>query len=173
MGIQGTGVVSALVVEDEPDYAGLIAEVLEDDGFTVTKASDGVEALERVRALRPDVITLDIQMPQKGGVMFYRELKSDPEFGEIPVVVVTGVTKDDADMKNFVRTFLEVEHLPMPEAYLEKPIDNDELLRVVNDALRSDPGLASTSPQASSVSGESWSPAVHVSNRTPRRSAAS
>jgi len=140
MGIQGAGIVSALVVEDEPDYAGLIAEVLEDDGYAVTMASDGIEALEKVRVQRPDVITLDIQMPRKGGIEFYRELKSDPEFNEIPVVVVTGITKDDPDMTTFVRTFLEVEHLPMPDAYLEKPVGNDQLLSVIHDALRLDVG---------------------------------
>ena len=129
-------IATALVVEDEPDYARLFAEVLEEDGFSVTTASDGFEALDRVRAKRPDVITLDIQMPRKGGVQFYRELRSDAEYREIPVVVITGITMDDKDMENFVRAFLEVEHLPMPDAYLEKPVDNDELLRVVHDAIR-------------------------------------
>lgn len=132
-------IVSALVVEDEPDYAQLIAEILQEDGYSVTTASDGMEAFDKVRAQRPDVITLDIQMPRKGGVQFYRELKSDPEFSEIPVVVVTGITRDDKDMENFVRTFLEVEHLPMPDAYLEKPVESENLLSVVQDALRLDP----------------------------------
>ena len=133
-------VVSALVVEDEPDYATLISEILQEDGYSVATASDGIEALGSVRKQRPDVITLDIQMPRKGGVEFYRELKSDPEFNEIPVVVVTGITRDDRDMETFVRTFLEVEHLPMPDAYLEKPVDDEELLRVIRDALRSEEG---------------------------------
>jgi CheY-like chemotaxis protein len=127
-------------VEDELDYARLIAEMLQEDGYSVATASDGIEALDWVRAKRPDIITLDIQMPRKGGVQFYRELKSDPEFKEIPVVVVTGITKDDRDMETFVRTFLDLEHLPMPDAYLEKPVDNEELLRVIHDALPSDAG---------------------------------
>mgnify|MGYP001823266516 FL=1 len=133
-------VVSALVVEDEPDYATLISEILQEDGYSVAMASDGIEALGSVRKQRPDVITLDLQMPRKGGVEFYRELKSDPDFNEIPVVVVTGITRDDRDMETFVRTFLEVEHLPMPDAYLEKPVDDEELLRVIRDALRSEEG---------------------------------
>jgi CheY-like chemotaxis protein len=130
--------VTALVVEDERDYAELLATVLEGDGYAVEYAVDGADALERVRSRRPDVITLDVQMPRKSGIQFYRELKSDPVFVEIPVVVVTGITKDDRDMETFVRAFLEVEHLPMPDAYLEKPVDNDDLLRVVGDALRID-----------------------------------
>lgn len=127
---------AALVVEDERDYAELIATVLEGDGYSVEYAVDGADALDRVRARRPDVITLDVRMPRKGGIQFYRELKSDPAFAEIPVVVVTGITKDDRDMETFVRAFLEVEHLPMPDAYLEKPVDNQDLLRIVGDALR-------------------------------------
>ena len=130
--------VAALVVEDERDYAELLATVLEGDGYAVEYAVDGADALERVRSRRPDVITLDVQMPRKSGIQFYRELKSDPVFVEIPVVVVTGITKDDRDMETFVRAFLEVEHLPMPDAYLEKPVDNDDLLGVVGDALRVD-----------------------------------
>jgi CheY-like chemotaxis protein len=130
-------IVSALVVEDEPDYATLISEILQGDGYSVATASDGIEALDSVRTQRPDVITLDIQMPRKGGVEFYRELKSDPEFREIPVVVVTGLTFDNKDMETFIRAFLDVKHLPMPDAYLEKPVDHENLLRVIHDALRS------------------------------------
>lgn len=129
---------SVLVVEDERDYAELLAAALEGGGYSVEYAVDGIDALERVRSRRPDVITLDIQMPRKGGVLFYRELKSNPSFSDIPVVVVTDITKDDRDMETFVKTFLEVEHLPMPDAYLEKPVDNQDLLRVVGDALRID-----------------------------------
>ncbi len=129
---------SVLVVEDERDYAELLAAALEGGGYSVEYAVDGIDALERVRSRRPDVITLDIQMPRKGGVLFYREFKSNPSFSDIPVVVVTGITKDDRDMETFVKTFLEVEHLPMPDAYLEKPVDNRDLLRVVGDALKID-----------------------------------
>lgn len=136
MSEEKTKQVAALVVEDERDYAELLATVLEGDGYSVEYAVDGVEALERVRSLRPDVITLDVQMPRKSGVQFYRELKSDPALAGIPVVVVTGITEDAPDMRSFVRAFFEVKHMPMPDAYLEKPVDNQDLLRVVGDALR-------------------------------------
>ena len=122
---------SALVVEDERDYAELLAAILEDGGFAVDYAVDGLDALERVKAKKPDVITLDVQMPRKSGIQFYRELKSNPIFKEIPVVVVTGITKDDRDMETFVRTFLETEHLPLPDGFLEKPVDNDEFPKTI------------------------------------------
>lgn len=125
-----------LVVEDETDYAELLAAWLRGDGYDVDTAVDGVEALQYLRSRRPDAITLDMQMPRKGGVEFFRQLRSDREFRDIPVIVVTGLTVDDRDMKTFIRSFLEVQHLPMPDAYLEKPVDGDELCRVVRDSLR-------------------------------------
>lgn len=128
--------IRALVVEDEADYADLLASWLREDGYAVETAADGVEALDHVRTRRPDVITLDMQMPRKGGVEFYRQLRSDTEFRDIPIIVVTGLTVDDRDIETFMRTFLDVSHLPMPDAYLEKPVDGDELRRVVRESLR-------------------------------------
>jgi len=125
----------ALVVEDERDYAALIATMLREADLKVTVAYDGDEALSRVREQVPDLITLDIQMPRKGGIMFYRQLKSKAEFREIPVIVITGLTRGDRDMSTFIHTFLERDHLPHPEAYLEKPIEQESLLRVAADVL--------------------------------------
>ena len=78
-------------------------------------------------------------MPQMDGFDFLAELRAADEWRNIPVVVVTGITKDDRDMETFVRTFLETEHLPLPDGFLEKPVDNDEFLRHVSDALRIEP----------------------------------
>ncbi len=131
----------ALVVEDETDYAALIATMLREADFKVTVAYDGDAALSRVREQVPDLITLDIQMPRKGGIMFYRQLKSKAEFREIPVIVITGLTRGDRDMSTFIHTFLEPDHLPHPEAYLEKPIEQESLLKVAADVLgRGSPG---------------------------------
>jgi CheY-like chemotaxis protein len=130
--------VRALVVEDDPDYAALLAGMLQDAGYSVRTALDGECALKEVRAQRPDVITLDIQMPRKSGLLFYRQLKSNPEFRAIPVVVVTGITRDDRDTEVFVHTFLEVEHLPSPAAYIEKPVGADELLGTVRASLQAE-----------------------------------
>jgi len=131
----------ALVVEDERDYAALIATMLREADLKVTVAYDGDEALSRVREQVPDLITLDIQMPRKGGIMFYRQLKSKAEFRQIPVIVITGLTRSDPDMSTFIHTLLERDHLPHPEAYLEKPIEQESLLQVAADVLaRGNPG---------------------------------
>ena len=85
--------------------------------------------IERVDA------TLDIQMPRKTGILFFRQMRSQPSFRNLPVVVITGLTAGDRDMETFIHSFLDVEHLPMPNAYLEKPVEADRLLLVVGNAI--------------------------------------
>ncbi|NIQ77682.1 MAG: response regulator [Anaerolineae bacterium] len=126
---------SVLVVEDEEDYAALLAAMLRNGGYQVRVAYDGVEALKKVQEQVPDLITLDIQMPRKTGIHFFREMRPQPSLRDVPVVVVTGLTVDDRDMETFIHSFLDVEHLPIPDAYLEKPVEADQLLLVVGDAI--------------------------------------
>ena len=112
-----------LIVEDEPDFADLLRSILVSAGYTVATAYNCEDALSEVRRTRPHVITLDMQMPRQSGAHFYRKLKADDELRDIPVVVVTGVTRDDKDMETLVRCLLEPDNIPHPEAYMEKPVD--------------------------------------------------
>ena len=124
-----------LVVEDEPDFAALLSSILMKAGYEVTTVFDGVSAMLRVHETRPDLITLDIQMPRKSGLHFYRQLKSHETYGDTPVVIVTGLTRDDRDMEILIRSFLEPENIPHPEAYVEKPVDEPRLLAAIQEAL--------------------------------------
>ena len=124
-----------LIVEDEPDFAALLQSTLRNAGYTAATAHNSEDALLQVRGTRPDVITLDMQMPRESGAMFYRKLKRDEKLRDIPVVVVTGVTRDDQDMKTLVHSLLEPDNVPHPEAYLEKPVDRPTLLRTIQEAL--------------------------------------
>ncbi len=99
----------------------------------VATASDGEEALRHVRTTPPDLVTLDIQMPRKTGVLFYRQMKSDDELRSIPVVVISGLF--DEGNKAFIERFFESDRIPAAEAYLEKPIAKDRLLAVVKEKL--------------------------------------
>jgi len=126
-----------LVVEDEPDFVALLASILVRAGYTVATAYNGEDALTEVRQRRPDIITLDIQMPRRSGVHFYRTLKKDRAFRDVPVVVVTGLTRDDKDMENLIRSLLEPENVPHPDAYVEKPVDEPRFLKTIQEALAS------------------------------------
>jgi DNA-binding response OmpR family regulator len=80
-----------LVVDDEPMLRDTLAQVLTEEGYVVDSATDGVEALDRVRAARPDAILLDLMMPGMNGRQFLQALRDDPEYHAIPVLIMTAV----------------------------------------------------------------------------------
>lgn len=114
-----------IVIDDEPDIVTFLTTLLDDNGYETISAQDGQEGLDKTRAERPDLVLLDITMPEKSGVRYYRELKEDPDLGNIPVVIVTGVTKD---FEKFISTRRQV---PPPEGYISKPVDRQELLDTI------------------------------------------
>lgn len=123
---------SILVVDDDPDFAEYLKIVLEDRGFAVETATNGQRALDRVRAAPPDLITLDIQMPGKTGILFYRHMKTDDELRSIPVVVISGFLheSDAAFMERFFPA-----RVPMADAFIAKPVTPQALLAKVNELL--------------------------------------
>jgi two-component system cell cycle response regulator DivK len=80
-----------LVVEDDPDNRRIVAKVLSVEGYDVIEATDGIEALAQARAERPDLILMDLALPNVDGWEATRRLKSDPETRTIPVVALTAV----------------------------------------------------------------------------------
>lgn len=126
-----------LVVDDDPDFAALLRSILKQAEYTVATSYFCDQALAQVRDLKPDLITLDMGMPSKSGAFFYRKLKADETLRDIPVVVVTGLTRNDKEMENIVRCLLETDNVPPPDAYLEKPVDGPDLIRTIEEVLSS------------------------------------
>jgi len=118
-----------LVVDDEADVVTYLTTVLKDAGYETMEASNGEEAMDKIRLTRPDLITLDITMPEMTGVKTYRTLKEDATLCTIPVIIVTGVTPE---FKQFISSRSQV---PPPEGYLEKPVKPDELMHEVQRLL--------------------------------------
>lgn len=80
-----------LVVDDEPMVRDTLGQVLTNEGYVVDHAVDGVTALERVRASRPDAILLDLMMPGMNGRQFLKVLREDPAYVRVPVLIMTAV----------------------------------------------------------------------------------
>jgi len=114
-----------IVIDDEPDIVTFLTLLLQDNGYATISAKDGQEGIEKINAEHPDLVLLDITMPEKSGVRCYREMRSDPGLQSIPVVIVTGVAKE---FKNFISTRRQV---PPPDGFIAKPIDKKELLDLV------------------------------------------
>ncbi len=80
-----------LVVDDDPDFVSIMQHQLEKLQCEVDVAYNGVEGMDRVKAKRPDVIVLDVMMPEKDGFQMCRELKQDEALVDIPVIMLTAV----------------------------------------------------------------------------------
>ncbi|MCU0727614.1 MAG: response regulator, partial [Planctomycetes bacterium] len=80
-----------LVVDDERDVITYLSALLGDAGYEVVTAMNGKEAVAQARRERPDLVSLDLTMPEESGVGCYRELRQDPALGKIPIVILTGI----------------------------------------------------------------------------------
>jgi CheY-like chemotaxis protein len=114
-----------LIVDDEPDTCTYFQTILTDNGFDTAIAYDGEEGLTMLRENPPDLITLDVSMPEKSGVRMYRDIKESDEYKDIPVIIVTGISDD---FQKFISTRSQV---PPPEGYMSKPIDADKFIELV------------------------------------------
>jgi DNA-binding response OmpR family regulator len=110
---------TVLVVEDDDDVLGLIADVLRDRGHTVYCAHDGAGALARLRDVAFELILLDLTLPDMSGVEFLEQRDRIPQVAHIPVVIVSG--DDDAN------AFVDGSKLPV----LRKPFGATELVSAV------------------------------------------
>ncbi|MBU1626329.1 response regulator [bacterium] len=125
-----------LTIDDEPDERIYIATYLEDCGYVTDIAKDGFEGMEKVKSNPPNLITLDITMPGKSGVKFYREIREDPKFNNIPIIVITGVSGLGGDPKEFHKYLSTREHIPPPDGFIPKPVDLEVLVNMVKKLLQ-------------------------------------
>jgi methylenetetrahydrofolate reductase (NADPH) len=120
-----------LLVDDDPDLIAPMQVVFEAEGFLVDTAADGVIALEKVKANRPDLIVLDLLMPRKDGFAVCSELKADPLYAEIPVIILTSVKQSAAQRRYELEKGLALDVAD----YAEKPVDPLELVNRVKKVL--------------------------------------
>jgi DNA-binding response OmpR family regulator len=111
-----------LIVDDEPDVVRYLTVLLENNGFSTVGAVDGRDGLDKAKSEHPDLIVLDISMPKESGIKMYRNLHDTKELSGIPVVMLTGVSRE---FERFISTRKLVDP---PAAYFEKPVDDKELL---------------------------------------------
>jgi DNA-binding response OmpR family regulator len=118
-----------LVVEDEDDIMDYLVTFFEDNDFNVITATNGKTGFEKAKADKPDLISLDISMPEESGIRMYRNLHDTPSTNNIPVIVITGVS---SDFKGFLESRKQVNP---PAGYFEKPIDRDAVLAKIKEIL--------------------------------------
>ena len=119
----------ALVVDDESDARAFVSTILKKDGWEVAEADNGTTGLEKAKVLRPELIVLDVQMPEKDGFLMFTDLLKDPDTRDCKVIMLTGVA-DKVGIRfsgEEMGEFMGKE----PDAYVEKPVDPEAFKRVV------------------------------------------
>lgn len=124
-----------LIIDDEDEVRDFVSTLLEENGYAPITASNGAEAMDMVRQDKPDLIIMDILMPEQGGIKMYRELKSEDSFKDIPVVVYSGIAKRTYLRTQAARTEMGDQSVPDPEAYIEKPAKPEKLAAVIKSLL--------------------------------------
>ncbi|MDY6854293.1 MAG: response regulator [Thermodesulfobacteriota bacterium] len=125
---------TVLVVDDEENVRIFLKTVLKKAGFNVQTASNGLEALDIVKADPPDVISLDLIMPKKSGAKFFHEIRKDKKLQKIPVVLVSAHTKDDLGKQDF-DDIMSGKAVQVAESYLEKPVKAEVYVDSIKRAL--------------------------------------
>lgn len=117
-----------LIIDDDPNLVSFMTMLLEDNGYDTLTAAEGGAGLEQTRSERPDLVILDISMPETSGVRYYRDVRDDPELKNIPVVMVTGITGYGGDKEAFRRFISKRGQVPPPDDFFSKPVDKEKLL---------------------------------------------
>jgi DNA-binding response OmpR family regulator len=117
-----------VVVEDEQEMIDLIELILSRRGFDVVGANGGVQGLKAIREHKPDLVLLDLMMPEMDGWQVYQQLKADVDTENIPVIVVTAKAQNIDKVLGL--------HIAKVDDYIPKPFSLEELVSRVETVLK-------------------------------------
>ncbi len=117
------------LVDDDPDFVDAVKSVVEAGGYDVEVAYDGKECLEKVGDVKPDLIILDVMMPEVNGHEACKALKENPETSKIPVILLTAVASRVTSSTYTHRDMIESD----AEDYIPKPVEPEVLLSRIKD----------------------------------------
>jgi CheY-like chemotaxis protein len=120
-----------MVVDDDPDLVEAVSMKLASYDYRITEAYDGQDAFEKIQQEKPDLLVLDVMMPRKNGYELCNQLKTDPKYKDITVVLLTAVA-DNVPTSSY--THLDGKST-LADDYIAKPVDLDKLSEIVKDYL--------------------------------------
>ena len=127
-----------VLVDDEEDVIVYLETALEDAGYSTFAASNVADGIDLIREVKPDLICLDVLMPEESGFSLFRELRRDPDLAGIPVIIASALSIEQ-DLKDV--DYLKLPNgteLVEPEGYVEKPINAQKFLATVAAVLEED-----------------------------------
>lgn len=127
-----------LFVDDELDMRIFLSTVLKTKGYEAVAARNALEGIQKAREIGPDLVIMDVMMPQAGGVTLFQEIKKDERLKHVPVIMLTGVS-EKAFVHHLKMLNLRLDDsLPPPDAYMEKPLDPERLVDTIERLLPRD-----------------------------------
>lgn len=141
-----------LVIDDDENVIKFFSLALSEHGYEPIGASDGGEGLDKVKEVQPDLIVLDVMMPRRSGFVLFKQLRKNPEYENIPVIMVTGVadelekqmTENGTGEDSFDGLKQSLAHaikrmrdegLVKPERFVDKPVDPEDLVAAVRELI--------------------------------------
>ena len=109
-----------LIIDDDPIVVKYLESIFNDNNYETYSATNGIEGSKIVVEVKPDLITLDLEMPEQWGPRFYRWMTKEKTTKDIPVIVISGLTGSQYS-------------IPKAAAHLNKPFEPEELLRLVRE----------------------------------------
>jgi DNA-binding response OmpR family regulator len=119
------------IVDDEPDITTFLGLALEDAGYRVVTINDSASALALLRERRPDLVCLDLLMPEQMGPSLYLQIRRIEELRGVPVLILSGLGAQD----HFQELLSHAGQVPPPTGYVEKPVEPESFLDAVRSVL--------------------------------------
>jgi two-component system alkaline phosphatase synthesis response regulator PhoP len=120
-----------LIVDDDPDLVEAVTMILESKNYDVAAAYGGIEGLQKAKTENPDLIVLDVMMPDKDGYAVCKELKANPQLSKIPVLLLTAVISKIPTTRYTQQMGLETE----ADDYIDKPVEPEVLVKRIETLL--------------------------------------
>ena len=120
-----------LIVDDDSDFVDAVTTILKSKKFEVVAAYDGKEGIEKVKTERPNLVVLDVMMPEKDGYTVCKELKSDSKWSHIPILLLTAVASHVPTTRFTQQMGMETE----ADDYIDKPVEPDVLVKRIETLL--------------------------------------
>ncbi len=121
-----------LIVDDDPDILDAITTILETQPYRLNTARDGKQCMAMVNEEIPDLLILDLLMPHMDGWGVIREMRSEPRFNTVPIMILTTVIEDASRRRYELETNMAMD----VQDYVQKPVRPDELIRRAENLLR-------------------------------------
>lgn len=125
-----------MIVDDETDIQAYLMAALEDSGYSTCTVNDINDILGSIYQEKPDLILLDIMMPDRSGISIYKEIQQTPEFKTIPIILMSGLSSKNEFITKLFHDQKESDKISVPAIFIEKPIQLEKLEKQISKLLK-------------------------------------